>query len=146
MNSKKKGNQGQTDFANFMSGNGFRCQSDGSRSGGGEWKGDVRNDLDMSIEVKTVSKINLHECWKQTERDALTSRATPILAVHFDYMPQGSWLMVMHSEDWMDMLKKAQGVRIPEDTPTGSGTPNRELKWALEQLKNAITKVIKLLE
>lgn len=142
-NAKRKGNQGQIDFATFMQSHGFRCQSDGSRSGGGEWKGDVHNDLGMSIEIKTCKKINLHECWKQTDRDAQTSRTMPVLAVHFDGMPQGSWLMVTHSEDWIESLKANKGVQAIEYKDVSE--ENRALKWALEQLKNAITKVLKLL-
>lgn len=143
MNGKRKGNQGQTDFANFMVSHGFRCRSDGSRSGGGEWKGDVHNDLDMSIEVKTCKKINLNACWKQTDRDAKTSRNMPVLAIHFDHMPQGSWLMVMHSEDWIESLKNNRGEQIQVAGVTDN---HRALKWALEQLKSAINKVLKLIE
>lgn len=143
MNNKRKGNQGQSDFANFMQAHGFRCQSDGSRSGGGEWKGDIHNELGMSIEVKTCKKINLNECWKQTDRDAQTSRTMPVLAIHFDHMPQGSWLMVTHSEDWVESLKNNRGEQVQI---TGVSDSQRALKWALEQLKVAITKVLKLIE
>ncbi len=137
MNAKRKGNVGQSKFANFLKEHGFSAMSDGSRSGGGMYKGDIHNDQDICYEVKTCKKINLQECWRQVTRDATLSRSTPVLAVHFDGMPEGEWLMVMHSEDWVESMKgnnaKAQNFTDPK------------LKWALTTLKNAIGSVMKLL-
>lgn len=77
-----------------------------SMSGGSIWKGDIANNLDLCIEVKTVKKINLQECWRQVESDSGKSHATPVLVVRFDKMPKDSWLVVMESADWLALLQE----------------------------------------
>ncbi len=74
-------------------------------SGGSVWKGDVANNLDLTIEVKTVKRINLLEAWQQVSRDASKAHNSPVLAIHFDHMPKKEWLVVIHSEDWLSILK-----------------------------------------
>ena len=105
MNAKKKGNHGEHEFAHFLMESGIKAFRN-SMSGGSVWKGDIANDLDLTIEVKTVKKINLQEAWRQVSRDASTARNSPLLAIHFDNMPKKSWLMVMDSGDWLELLKK----------------------------------------
>lgn len=77
-------------------------------SGGSIWKGDIANNLDLTIEVKTVKKLNLQEAWRQVNRDASIARNSPLLAVRFDNMPKDEWLVVMHSEDWAELIKPVQ--------------------------------------
>lgn len=137
MNFKRKGNEGQAKFANFLQSHGFRAMSDGSRSGGGIFKGDVHNDQDICYEVKTVKAINLKKAWHQTNSDATKCRAMPVLAIHFDGMPEGSWLMVMESSDWIEYMK---GTETKDQNYT-----DPKFKWALTALKDAITRVIKFL-
>ncbi len=107
MNAKKKGNAGEHKFAHFLVGHGFGGRRN-SMSGGGIWKGDVSGGaMGMCFEVKTVKKINLMECWRQVERDSGMSKEVPVLAVHFDGMPDGKWLVVMESSDWIEYIKQA---------------------------------------
>lgn len=106
MNAKKKGNAGEHSFAHWLVSKGFRAFRN-SMSGGSIWKGDIANDLDMTIEVKTVKKINLIKCWNQVNSDSSKARNIPVLAVRFDNMPKDEWLIVMHSEDWSDMVVKS---------------------------------------
>jgi len=105
MNAKKKGNAGEWELAHWLKDNGFDAFRN-CMSGGSVWKGDVANSLDLTIEVKTVKKINLQEAWRQVNRDASTAHNSPLLAIHFDNMPKKEWLMVVHSEDWLEMIKK----------------------------------------
>lgn len=105
INVKKKGNKGEHEFAHFLMDKGFRAFRN-SMSGGSVWKGDIANDLDICFEVKTVKKINLQEAWRQVNTDSGKSHAMPVLAIHFDNMPKGSWLVVMESSDWVEHLKK----------------------------------------
>jgi hypothetical protein len=72
-----------------------------SMSGGSIWKGDIANNLDLTIEIKTVKKINLQQAWRQVEADYSKARNSPILAIRFDKMPKDTWLIVQHSEDWV---------------------------------------------
>lgn len=105
MNAKKKGNAGEHAFSHFLMRNGFKAFRN-SMSGGSVWKGDIANDLDMTIEVKTVKKINLMDCWRQVSKDASIAHNSPVLAIRFDNMPKDEWLIVQHSEDWAENLKK----------------------------------------
>lgn len=106
INAKKKGNKGEHAFAHFLMDNGVKAFRN-SMSGGSIWKGDIANNLDLCIEVKTVKKLNLMEAWHQVNTDSGKSHAVPVLVVHFDGMPKDSWLVVMDSGDWVDHLKKS---------------------------------------
>lgn len=105
INAKKKGNHGEHEFSHWLMDNGFKAFRN-SMSGGSVWKGDVANNLDLTIEVKTVKKINLLKAWKQVNRDASIAHNSPILAIRFDNMPPREWLIVMHSEDFVYNLKQ----------------------------------------
>jgi Holliday junction resolvase len=105
MNAKKKGNAGEHAFAHWLERNGIKAFRN-SMSGGSIWKGDIANDLDLTIEIKTVKKINLQEAWRQVETDSSKAHNSPLLAVRFDKMPKDEWLVVLHSEDWVDMIKR----------------------------------------
>lgn len=104
MNPKKKGNKGEHAFAHWLTRNGMKAFRN-VMSGGSIWKGDIANDLDLTIEIKTVKRINLMDAWRQVNRDAAKARNSPLLAIRFDHMPEDEWLMVMHSEDWIHMIK-----------------------------------------
>ena len=75
------------------------------------WKGDISNNLDLTIEIKTVKKINLMEAWRQVNRDASVADNSPLLAIRFDHMPPKEWLVVMHSSDWVELMKIQHGLQ-----------------------------------
>jgi len=102
VNVKKKGNAGENNFANWLRANGIKAYKEAS-SGGHSVKGDVTNDIDYTIEVKTVKKISLQEAWKQVASDASKARNRPLLAIHYDKMPKDEWFIVLHSNDWLDL-------------------------------------------
>lgn len=104
MNAKKKGNKGEHAFAHFLEENGIKAFRN-SMSGGSIWKGDIATNLDLTIEVKTVKKLNLMEAWRQVAKDSSTAHNSPVLAVRFDHMPPKEWLVVIHSNDWIEYLK-----------------------------------------
>lgn len=104
INVKKKGNRGEHAFAHWLERNGLKAFRN-SMSGGSIWKGDIANNLNLTIEIKTVKAINLHKAWKQVEKDSSMARNSPLLAIHFDSMPKDTWLIVLHSEDWLDLIK-----------------------------------------
>lgn len=103
VNAKKKGNAGEHNFAHWLMSKGIKAFRN-SMSGGSVWKGDIANDLDLTIEIKTVKKINLQEAWRQVNKDASIAHNSPVLAIHFDNMPKNEWLVVLHSEDWAHLL------------------------------------------
>lgn len=139
MNAKKKGNAGENKFANWMQSHGIKAYKNSS-SGGNHWKSDIHNNLDLNIEVKTVKKINLLGAWKQSERDSTLARNSPMLAIHFDGMRDNEWLIVLHSEDWIEMLKKSRGeaeiVEVPQEDSNSK-------KWAIQNLITASKKLLK---
>lgn len=110
MNAKKKGNAGENNFANWLHANGIKAWRNGS-SGAGLHKGDINNGVDCTFEVKTVKKINLQDAWYQVNRDASISHNMPVLAIHFDGMKKDTWLMVTHSEDFIEMFKKFNDIQ-----------------------------------
>ena len=109
MNAKKKGNHGEHEFSHWLVENGLKAFRN-SMSGGSIWKGDIANNLDLTIEVKTVKKINLQEAWRQVNRDADVAHNSPLLAIHFDSQPKRSWLMVLNSEDWLALIKNQKEI------------------------------------
>lgn len=109
INAKKKGNKGEHELAHWLEENGVKAFRN-SMSGGSIWKGDIANNLDMTIEVKTVKKLNLMDCWRQVARDSSIAHNMPVLAIHFDHMPSKEWLVVIHSEDFLDYLKYKQNL------------------------------------
>lgn len=104
LNSKRKGNKGEHEFSHWLMENGIKGFRN-SMSGGSIWKGDIANNLDLTIEVKTVKKINLMDCWRQVAKDSSIAHNSPLLAIHFDHMPNKEWLMVVHSNDWLELIK-----------------------------------------
>lgn len=109
MNAKKKGNAGENKFSNWMQANGIKMYRNSS-SGAGMQKGDINNNLDMTIEVKTVKRLNVQDAWYQVSRDASIAHNMPVLAVHYDGMMKDTWLVTVHSEDFLDMLKKYKNI------------------------------------
>jgi len=132
MNAKKKGNAGENKFANWLQQNGIKAYRNSS-SGANQWKSDIHNLLGINFEVKTVKKLNLLEAWKQSDGDSSLAKSIPMLAIHFDGMTENTWLMVLHSEDWIDLIKRVENAQ-PKLTS--------EKDRAIEQIINAV----KLLE
>ena len=104
INAKRKGNKGEHEFARWLESNGIKAFRN-SMSGGSIWKGDIANSLDLTIEVKTVKKLNVMDAWKQVSKDASVAHNSPILAIHYDGRPKGEWLMVLDNNDWLELIK-----------------------------------------
>lgn len=104
MNAKKKGNRGENLFAEFLRTHGFKAYRD-SASGASTHKSDIVNGLDYSMEVKTVKSLNLYKAWRQVSRDSSIAHNSPLLAVHYDGMPDRTWIICVSSEDWIELEK-----------------------------------------
>lgn len=133
INAKKKGNKGENEFAHWLEENGIKARRN-PMSGGSIWKGDIANDFNYNIEVKTVKRINLQEAFKQTKRDAEKAINIPLLAIHFDGMPDKKWLIVMDCDDW---LSEIQAKRV------GTKETSMIPKWKLTKLKDDINNVLR---
>lgn len=148
MNVKKKGNRGENLFAEFLRDNGFKAYRD-SASGGSTHKSDIVNGLDYSMEVKTVKKIGLQEAWRQVSRDSSIAHNAPLLAIHFDGMPEKEWIICLHSNDWIEMEKLTRDRPVSlQNAPQEAinAYTDRTTIYALEQLKSQINKVLNLLK
>jgi Holliday junction resolvase len=145
VNAKKKGNAGENQFATFLRSHGFKAFRD-SASGGSTHKSDIVNGLDYSMEVKTVKKLNLKACWRQVSRDSSIAHNSPLLAIHLDGMPENEWIIGIHSNDWIELEKTARQQPKIEPTSTNEPQYDREIIYALQQLKSQINRVSKLLE
>ena len=144
-NPKRKGNNGELKFAEFLRDNGFKAYRD-SASGASTHKSDIVNGLDYSMEIKTVKKIGLKEAWKQVTRDSSIAHNSPLLAVHFDGTPEKEWIICLHSNDWVELEKLSRQGTKSEAQPTNIIQGQRELAWALSALKISINKVLNLLQ
>ena len=145
VNAKKKGNRGENIFAEFLRDHGFKAYRD-SASGGSTHKSDIVNGLDYSMEIKTVKAIGLKEAWKQVSRDSSIAHNAPLLAIHFDGMPEKEWIVCLHSNDWIEIEKLAR--QSPEIEPQATQTTyiDNTLKWKSQRVINELRELLKLLE
>ena len=139
INSKKKGNRFENRLTNWLRDKGIKAWKDSQSGGGDREKGDVGNNLDMTIESKAAKRITLPEWWKQVEASASKHGNQPVLFIHQDGMGDREWLVVMHSEDWANLV-----IKEKEEPDYSQSSEDREKRWALEQLKTAVTKVKRL--
>lgn len=146
VNVKKKGNRGENDFANWLRDHGIKAWKDGMSGGGNREKGDVGNNIDCTFEVKTVKRINLKQAWDQADRSATAHKNQAVLAIHFDGMPKGEWLMVMHSEDWLEMMLNGSELAQVESSSHFDKEHDRKLKWAIEGVIRACKALLKLID
>lgn len=135
MNSKKKGNIWENKFANWLVQNGIKAWKDGASGGGLNEKADVGNNLNLHFEVKAVKKLNLQEVWRKACYECEKTHNAPVLAVHFDGMPDNQWLMVIHSEHFLELITKTDGVKTDYQDP--------KKKWHVRNLVEAAKLVLK---
>src|SRR3990167_7298227 len=135
MNSKRKGNAGENEFSAWLNDNGIKAWKDSMSGGGTREKGDIGNNIDCTIEVKTVKKLNLQSVWQKLSINAGKHQNSPLLAIHFDGFPKDKWLVVLDNHDWLALIKKTEEEKVT--------TENRNLKWRLLDLKQRIQSVLK---
>lgn len=137
VNAKKKGNIWENKLANWLRSHGFKASKDPS-SGSHAERGDIINDLDLTIESKAGKTVKLMEWWKQVDYAASQQRNQPALFIHVDGMGDDEWLVVQHSEDWIERMK---GNDTRDQTLT-----DPKVKYALSRLKDNLREVIKYIE
>ena len=125
-------------LANWLRDNGIKAWKDGASGGGSREKGDIGNNINMTMESKAAKNIKLMEWWKQVKKSANVHHNPPVLFIHQDGMGEKEWLVVMHNEDWLDLIKGEKEVKTDYQKP--------EMKWAMMNAREAIRKAIKFLE
>ena len=138
MNSKKKGNAGENKFANWLVKNGIRAWRDGASGGGSNEKADIGNDLNLHFEVKTLKKLNLQEVWKKALVECQKTHNLPVLAIHFDGMPEEEWLMVVSSGHFLELLTGQNKVDTDYEDP--------KKRWAIKRAIEDLKALIKFYE
>lgn len=108
INVKKKGNLWENKLANWLYDNGIKASKDGHSGGGSREKGDIVNSIDCTIESKACKDIKLMEWWRQVEKSASIHHNSPVLFIHQDGMRDKEWLVVLHSNDWIDTQKEIE--------------------------------------
>lgn len=137
VNAKKKGNSWENKLANWLSDHGFRARKDGASGGTAREKGDIHNNEGFTIESKAYKQLALQEWWRQVTKSASLQGNSPLLFIHQDGMPDNEWMVVMHSEDWIDMWKKQKGeVEVKE-------TLDPNLRWKIEKTVYALKELMK---
>lgn len=145
MNSKKKGNAGENNWANWLKDNQVCKAYRNSSSGANTAKSDVHNDMGINFEVKTVKAINLLKAYRQSARDAFMSHTKPYVVIHFDGMAKNDWLVAMNNWDWLELAKQAQNApERPIEAKSDNG--NRKLSWLIKSGVEILKKIIKELE
>jgi len=135
VNAKKKGNKGENKFANWLVKNGIKAWKDGGSGGGNNEKADVGNNLNYHFEVKTVKKIGLMEVWKKALHECNKTHNEPVIAIHFDGMPEEEWLMVLSSDHFISLLQGDKEVDMTYEDP--------KRKWEIKNAIEALKKVLK---
>lgn len=121
-------------------------RTSGSGNGNRE-KGDITTSMmilgqNAGIEAKNHATIHIPEWWRQTKKLESLGRE-PVLAFKLPGESYDDAKVVIYLETFLELVKRAnafQGVMPTNEDPKG----DRELKWALERLKSAISAVIKL--
>lgn len=141
VNSKKKGNAWENRLANWLRDNGVKAWKDGASGGGNREKGDIGNNMDMTIESKASKTVKLMEWWGQVKESADKHHNAPVLFIHKDGMGESEWLVVMHSDDWLDRIVKQENQVEPVDRSI-----NRNKKYVIERTIYQLKQLLKELE
>jgi len=113
-------------------------------SGSGYKKSDLDTSLNYAFEAKfhKTGFSKLWKAWEQSQKATLGVRE-PAVVVKKDYSQESEVLIVIRFQHFLDLLKNQKTDKIEIKN---SEIENRELKFALENLKTAIKKVLKFYE
>lgn len=103
INSKKKGTEGEREWAHFCNQYGFECRRTAQYCGKSGEAADVVGIEGIHQEVKRVEHLNIYDAMAQAQRDC--GEKMPIVAHRKNRKP---WLVTMRAEDFLELLTKAQ--------------------------------------
>ena len=135
-NPKRKGNQGERNWAKFLreqnlDKGAWRNYGSGSTI----YKSDVVNKLGYNFEVKVGKHFSLPKAIKQTERDAEMSHTKPAIPFHLDGMRDDEWWVILDAYNFADLLKRAEEPKLKE--------MDRKMKWKIQRLIQSAKVVLK---
>ena len=134
---REKGSRAEREFAQLLRESGLDKNAKRQLlSGGGYLKGDINNALDLSIEVKNQERLNIWKAIEQAEEEARLSNNQPIVVFKRNNSP---FYVCLTAWQWIDLMKKAK-------SPPAIDSETREIKWALNNVRSAINKLLKLLK
>lgn len=140
INVKRKGNNGELKFSEWLNSNGIKSSRDSASGGGNREKSDIQNGINAHFEVKTVKAINILKVWKKALIECEKTHNTPYICIHFDGMKDNKWLMVMDSDDWLDLILKEKEDKIQ---PQFTQEDDRQKKWKIQSAITALKNLLK---
>jgi len=127
-----------------------KARRDGGSGNGNREKGDIVTSmtifgLNAGIECKNHSSLAIPDWWRQTKKLELVGRE-PILAFKMRGEVLDESKVVIYLETFLKLVKAANNASGDVvEREFKSPESERELKWAIEGLKHATNKVLKLL-
>lgn len=103
MNSKRKGAEGEREWAAFCRNQGYECRRTAQYCGNTGDASDVVGLPGVHIEVKRVERLNIEDAMSQAIRDSAKSRRIPIVAHRKN---RCDWLVTMRAEDWFEIYRE----------------------------------------
>ena len=155
MYSKEKGKQLEDYVADQIVAKGIdsRARRDGASGAGNREKGDIQTSMmilgqNVGIECKNHKNIHIKEWWNQTKK-LESLRREPMLVYKIQGQGMEETLVTMYLDTVLELIKVHHKPKSdPETTNSLHTSPsvNRELSYAIGQLKASIVRVNKLLE
>lgn len=102
INSKAKGKAGELEFSNLCKGHGYNTRRTQQFCGSSGQAADVVGLDGISIEVKRVEHLNIHEAMHQAIRDS-TAAGKGDLPIVAHRKNRTDWLVTMRVEDWFKL-------------------------------------------
>jgi len=103
-------------------------------SGNGLNKGDIWNDLNLCIECKNQKNFS-KDWYKQAEKESMGTQE-PIVVWHPPQLPLEASMVFINWDYFEKLLIKSKN-------PPDIKSPNKNLKWKLEKLRQVANEVIK---
>lgn len=143
MNSKKKGNRGEREVAQYLRDCGLDNTAARNWSSGSDRnKSDIHNSLDWNLEVKRVEKLNIWKALEQVEEYSRQNHAKPSVVFRRNRTPE--WYIAIRLSDWVDLLKSKKRSELTEAPERAFDS--KDAYYKLNNLKNAVKAVQKILD
>lgn len=111
VNSRRKGKDGELEWARFLRGHGYDAHRGQQYKGGGD-SPDVTGLPGIHQEVKRTNSFRLYKAMEQSRNDAYDTEI-PIVVHRSD---GNKWVVVMDAEDFLDIYKRAYGDEVDKDS------------------------------
>ena len=110
-NSKRKGKNGELEFAHFLQDHGYKARRTQQYSGT-EGTSDVVGLPGHHIEVKRNERLNVYKAVEQALRDSEGTGLIPIVAHRRN---RGEWLITLRAEDYLQTVRSLRNLLLEED-------------------------------